>query len=379
MAFGERFSYLGANNYVIRPFQPGDILLIQRLHRQTTKLNAVQSLLQPRSPSWVALTAVNPWNAAKVATCVLRRHGQGLARSGFLQAQKRPGRPEADILALAPALDTPTGHPAVWEKLLSHYLHEVAAQGIQRVYVDAPDQPLPVRTFANVGFQVYQRQTVWRLVASDATSLVETPRAVIRPQQTRDEWGLLRLYSLVTPKTVQAAEGVLGEPTVDPPILHRWFSGELRSLVLLDDGEIAGCIQAAIGRMGIWLELWANTQRPDGLVPRQLLTHALRTLGRPDERRPVYVAVAEHHGGLTPLLTELGFAPFTDQAKMVRPVVQWAVETEPVRTASLEVAHEIAVTVHSIGHRTNAGKMMRRTTLRQGTHHMPGSYRVISH
>ncbi len=367
---------------MIRPFQPGDILLIQRLHRQTTKLNAVQSLLQPRSPAWAALTAVNPWNDAKIATCVLSRNGRSLARSGFLQAQKRSGRPEADILALAPALDTPTGHPAVWEKLLSHYLHDVAAQGIQRVYADAPDQPLPVRTFANIGFQVYQRQTIWRLVAADATNLVDVPHAVIRPQQAKDEWGLLRLYSLVTPKPVQAAEGAFGEVATDPPILQRWFNGDLRSFVLVDNGEIVGCIQAAMGRMGIWLQLWANLQRPDGLIPRQLLGYTLKTLGRPNERRPIYIAVAEHHGGVTPLLAELGFAPFTDQAKMVRPIVQWAVETETVRTPPLEIAHEVAVTIRSIKYCAGAGghaaRTIRRMSMRQGTQRMRSSYRVIS-
>lgn len=367
---------------MIRPFQPGDILLIQRLHRQTTKLNAVQSLLQPRSPSWIALTAVNPWNDAKVATCVLRRNGQSLARSGFLQAQKRPGRPEADILALAPALDTPSGHPAVWEKLLSYYLHDAALQGIQRIYVDAPDQPLPVRTFANVGFQVYQRQTIWRLVASDVIDYSDGPPATIRPQQSRDEWGLLRLYSLVTPKAIQAAEGAFGDTAADPPILQRWFTGEFRSFVLLDGGEIAGCIQAAIGSTGVWLHLWANLQRADGLVPRQLLFYALKALGQLNERRPIYIPVAEHHGGVTPLLTELGFAPFTDQAKMVRPIVQWAMEVEPVRTAPLEVAHEAAVTLQSVKHRTgplsSSPKTVHRAPILHGTDRMVSSYRFIS-
>lgn len=336
---------------MIRPFQPGDIFLIQRLHRQATKLNAVQSLVHPFSPTWAALTAINPWNDAKTVTCVLRRNGHGLARSGFLQAQKRPGRPEADILALAPALDTPSGHPAVWEKLLSHYLHEAAAQGIQRVYADAPDQPLLVRTFANVGFQVYQRQTIWRLIASDMTNYGEAPQATIRPQQPADTWGLLRLYALSTPKAVQGAEGALGDAPASPPILQRWFAGDLRSFVLVENGEIAGCLQVALGRTGIWLQLWANLFRPDVAVPRQLITFALRSLAQPSERRPVYFAVTEYQGGIAPFLTELGFAPFTDQARVVKPIVQWVLENESGRAPQLEVTQEVVATVQSVSHR----------------------------
>ena len=79
--------------------------------------------------------------------------------------QKRPGRPEADILLLAPALDTTWGHPAIWQKLLSHAINEAPHQGLARLYADVPDQPLPVNTFSHVGFRVYTRQTIWRLSA----------------------------------------------------------------------------------------------------------------------------------------------------------------------------------------------------------------------
>ena len=186
--------------------------------------------------------AVNPWDDAKVVTFVLRQNGHGLARAGFLQAQKRAKRAEADILLLAPALDTPTGHPAVWEKLLSHYLHEAMQHAILRVYADVPDQPLLVNTFAHVGFNVYQRQTIWRLIASDGESITEEilPCAgvTVRPQEAADEWGLLRLYDRVTPHSVQVAEGGLGEPPARPPFLERWSSGDTSSIVALAGGEI---------------------------------------------------------------------------------------------------------------------------------------------
>lgn len=336
---------------MIRPFQPGDIFLIQRLHRQTTKLNTVQSLLSPRSPSWAALKAVNPWDDAKVVTFVLRQNGHGLARAGFLQAQKRAKRAEADILLLAPALDTPTGHPAVWEKLLSHYLHEAMNHAILRVYADVPDQPLLVNTFAHVGFNVYQRQTIWRLIAFDVEGSAEDslPGAgvTVRPQEAADEWGLLRLYDRVTPHSVQMAEGGLGEPPARPPFLERWNSGDTSSFVALANGEIAGYLQVISGQMGVWLQLCVDANQPDGSLVKHLLMRGLALTGKDERRLPVYIAVTEQQGGLAALLGDLGFAPFTDQAKMVKPMVQWVIDVEPVRTPVMEISPEAVVTIQS--------------------------------
>ena len=123
---------------MIQPFRLGDTFLIQRLGRQATNLNAVQALLQPRTPASAALTAVIPWGDAKVATFVLKQQGHSLIRAGFIQVQKRPRRPEYDINLLAPALDTPSGHPAIWEKLLSYTISEAAHHQTELLYVDVP-------------------------------------------------------------------------------------------------------------------------------------------------------------------------------------------------------------------------------------------------
>lgn len=69
----------------------------------------------------------------------------------------------AEILCLAPSLDAQEqGHPAIWNKLLSHLIHEAGSLAVNRIYAEAPDQPLLVNTFAAVGFQPYCRQTIWR-------------------------------------------------------------------------------------------------------------------------------------------------------------------------------------------------------------------------
>lgn len=338
---------------MIRPFQPGDTFLLQRLQRQAPKLNVAQSLLQPRSPVWAALTARNPWNHAKVATYVLHQNGHGLARSGFLQAQRRSGRGEVDILLLAPALDTRTGHPAIWEKLLAHCIVEATQGGASRIYADVPDQPLLVNTFGHVGFGAYTRQTVWRLATDEvidnpAAQNQTTQKAVhVRPAQRSDEWELLRLYARVTPKAVQAAEGVLTDTAIRPPILEWWSGGDVQTFVCGDGGgtaeALSGCLRVVRSRTGVWMQLWADAHRADADVAQALLHVGLRAAQAHRRRTPIYMPVREYQAGLGPLLNDLGFAPFADHATMVKHLLQRVVETESVRQHSVEAAHKVVV------------------------------------
>ena len=332
---------------MIRPFEIGDLFLVQRLHRQATKLDIVQALLEPQSTTWAALHTLRPWNDKRQTTYVLRQTGHALARAGLLQAEGGNGQGEAHIVQIAPALDTPRGHPAVWDKLLAHYLHDAAQQGLLRIFADVPDQPLPVTTLAHAGFHVYQRMTIWRLIAQDAGEFLEPVKLMTRPQSREDEWALLRLYSRITPKTVQLAEGAMaaqGSAPSAPPILGGWHDGEMRGYVLLDRGDLVGCVQVAFGRLGTWMRVWTDCSRPDFTCVRQLVRQGLAVMRRGNSRRPLYVGVAEHQGGLASVLTDFGFAPFTDRACMVRQLVQRVVEPELQRVHVREVMPEPAIT-----------------------------------
>jgi len=330
---------------VIRPFQLGDFFLIHSLSRQATKLNASLALAQPYSVLGSALTAVVPWNDAKVATHVLHQRTHAVARNGFLQAQKRPGRPESDILLLAPALDTTHGHPAIWEKLLSHYSSEATQQQIARIYADVPDQPIVVNTLMHVGFRVYTRQTIWRLPAHSLESFAQQVTANIRPQQKKDHWALRRLYAQITPPVVQQAEGLQADSELDPPILDWWQSFPHASYVLEERGEIYGCIRIGYGMRGIWLQIWQDTNQVDNEHIHQLLCFALTEIRRHAiVQLPIYVGVRDYHGGIGSALADYGFAPFTDRAKMAKHLVQWVKSAELVLTPVLEAVPEAVAT-----------------------------------
>lgn len=383
---------LGVQDSVIRIFQPGDMLLLQRLQRQATKLSTVHSLLSPRSALWSASAAaflpMLHWSS--VATYVLKQEGNGMDRAGFLQVQRRAGRPEVDLVLIAPALETRTGHPAIWLKLLSHYINEAIAEnvaapagsGVQRVYADVPDQPLLVQTLSQVGFSVFSRQTVWRLNDWDLTDWRLTQRLEerfpgataargiqVRQVNRQDEWALLRLYALATPRKVQIAEGSFpasvaqNESPLKPPILDWWQGGEVNTLVLEERGEVRACLRVVIADRGVWLQIWGDTLRMETALVAELVCQGLRLVMDRAQRRaqtlPVYTSVRDYQGGLGPVLSEFGFAPVMDHAKMVKQMVQRAVDMEAVRSHNVEVIPEAIVTFKpQRQHRTGASRLV---------------------
>lgn len=337
---------------MIRPFQLGDLFLVHRLGRQATKLNAIQALLYPRSATVAALGAFVPGMGSNVSTFVLRQTRNSLVHAGLIQVQKRTGRPEADILLLAPALDTSWGHPAIWEKLLSYYAQEAARQQIARIYVDVPDQPLLVNTFSQVGFKLYTRQTIWRLThhhtaPNSYPPFNERESCRVLPESRTHEWDLLRLYTQITPEAVQRAEGAIhpdSEQEVKPLILDWWQSGQFSHFVLLEDDEIQGCLLIGRSQHGYWMRLLVDTNRPDTHHIHALLRYGLQILGTNKQHLPIYMGVRDYHGGMSSILTEYGFAPFTDRARMVRHVPAWARQAAPYRMPAVETVGEAVPT-----------------------------------
>ncbi|MEM7531071.1 MAG: hypothetical protein AAF639_02750 [Chloroflexota bacterium] len=406
---------------------------MQRLGRQTTELNIIQSLLQQGQGArahtvlWDSIQAAIPWNDGKITTYILEpranKNGLGTQHStangrngksetnhhehqfnhaGFIQIQKRSGRPESDLLLIAPALDKPWGHPSIWEKLIAYTSQEAAKQGILRLYADLPDQPLPVQTFAQNGFIRYSRQTIWRLPVSRIEPLLSqfeidesTISPAIRGLQKSDEWGLRRLYSQVTPVPVQQAEGSQGGTSsthdrLKPPILEWVYAGSCRTYVLTSlsahnnspntkqnnrshhygrnnktsetrHNTLHGAIQIASAARGIWLRLWVDTHNPDTTAIHELLRYALwsakqQRLYQPfnatsfdgSRSQSLYMGVADYQGGLSSILDEYGFAPFTDRARLVKHVVQGVRVLQRATVPVLQPAAEAIPTPYSV-------------------------------
>lgn len=326
--------------------------------------------MQPHAPVSAALTAVIPWGDAKVMTYVLNQQGHRLARAGFIQLERRPRQPEYHISLLAPALDTPSGHPAIWEKLLSYTIQEAARHRIERIYVDVPDQPLPVSSFAHVGFIAYTRQTIWRLRLQNLASVEGYDEATIRPATDVDAWSLQRLYARVTPVPVQQAECGQRLNAANSPILCAEGQG-CRRYVLVEDGDVTGCLHTVQGRRGAWLRLWVDMSENDGRRLRRLIGFGLKTTWTDAARAPVYIGVSDYHGGLSSVLDEFGFAPFTDRAKMVKHVLAWVKEGVPASLPLLESVGEVATSTYVVDPWTlNEPLPVRRNSVTDGARRM---------
>ncbi len=326
----------------VQPFRVGDALLLQRLRRTATELNMEQALLEPYPVVRTALGSALPWGGNGRFTYMLQQADNGLARAGFAQILQRPGRPEADVIRLAPSLDSPHGHPAIWRKLLVHASQELVTHRILRLYSDPLDQPLLIDTFRQAGFSPYARETIWRLGVAPQ---VQPSPPGIRPQQPEDEWQLRRLYARLTPPPVQQAEGMGAEQNgsqqkVPPPILAWPFPGQLQGFVLEEEGEIRGCVQLIQARRGSWLRLWADTLQPEPEVARQLLAHGLALFAQQARHRHLYTSVREYQGGLASLLSQQGFAPVTDRVKMVKHILQPVREQAGKRLSALEAVRD---------------------------------------
>lgn len=259
---------------------------------------------------------------------------------------RRAERPEAELLWLAPSLDAPNGHPAIWNKLLSHLAHEAGSQGIERIYADVPGQPLLVNTFAAVGFQPFCRQTIWRCFDPGAVMvMVEADvSSAVHPRTNADDWDLLRLYVATVPEPVQSAEGAIGAPEGVAPIVENLRPDLGVTFVVRTAHELVGAFQLLRGAHGTWLQIWIDTLQPDPRNVRTLFSHALTIVTNQQWPTPLYFAASDFQGGLDGLLDELGFAPFRDRVRMVKHVIKWVRESVSNSIPVVEAAGEVAPT-----------------------------------
>jgi len=338
------------SNVSVRAFRLRDVALLIRLQRQGVSLSPEQALVRSRSALWSALLAPFPWHGIGVATYVLRGwDGRRLAH-GVAQMQKRPERPEADLLFLAPALDAHEGAGDIWYRLLGHCGYEAGQFGLQRLFATLPDDAEMLEVFRQACFSLYAKEEIFRL--ERAFRLEGSPdQGLVRPYREADDWALQRLALAYTPRLVQQAEGMMNG---DAPLTRDPGAG--LTFVLARGAEVLGAVQIETGTLGYWLRLYGNPQAVGEM--RALLLHGLSALAAYPPR-PVYCGVRDYQGGARTLLSDLGFRPFATWNRLVRYTVAWAKEPALRATPALERGVEPTMT---IGHAGNG---------RQRERHLP--------
>jgi hypothetical protein len=163
-------------------------------------------------------------------------------------------------------------------------------------------------------------------------------------QAPSDDWALQQLYTQITPAAVQRAHGIGSGDQVAPPILYCWQPGACQRYVLEERGELTGCLQIMYSRRGTWWTLWSDPLQTDGQSIRRLLRYGLRVARSNRLRYPIYIGANDYHGAIGAILTEYGFAPFTDRALMVKHLLHWVHQAAPVSSSALEGVGEAVST-----------------------------------
>jgi hypothetical protein len=298
---------------MIKSFGMRDILLVGNLQKKGTCLDPEIALTRPYSPLRAALSSYFLMQEAGTSTFILEAVDQSNPVQGLAQMRHRRGRPEADVIYLAPSFSTSDEAPTVWHRLLNHLCTRAGQRGIQRLFARLAEDGEEIETFQQVGFSPYTREDVFRL-----TSLPESQqrldRVVMRPQRAVDAWALQRLYANVAPRLVQQAES-LGErgwerSSVDWPLRSR-----SEGYVLEDNGEIVSYLLFSDGRLGHWMRILLHPQAYDRAD--EVIQHGLAFLSH-YPTCPIYCSVREYEGGLRVPLQDWGFEPFGSQAILVK-------------------------------------------------------------
>jgi hypothetical protein len=247
------------------------------------------------------------------STFILDQQDENGRLLGLAQVRIRPGRPERDIVFMAPALETGNGSHAIWQRLLNYLCVQTAESGAFRIYARLPLQSEESQLFKAVGFLEYDQEEIYQLDQGvDRTKI--NPNLELRPQQTSDGWGLQKLYATLTPRAVQNAEG-LAQGQWELP-RRRWGEqGRRYGYVWEAGGELLAALHIRAGKRGYWIRTLLH---PSVLEDSEELCQAALKLTAARPQLPVYFTYRQYEAGWAHTLLNLGFQPLTSQMLLVK-------------------------------------------------------------
>ncbi len=290
-----------------------DLSAVQQLQARGIQLDLERAMLWRHSPLQAALWAHLPFNPISAETLVLDPAGIPRARAiGFAQMRGRRGRPESDIVYLAPALDADSDAVAIWYRLLAECAHQVGARGGQRLFAQVPSGNGIEKVFRQAGFTTYARDEVYCL-ADFPADLAKTN--LLRRQRARDGWNLLRLYSALTPRTVQLAEGMLSPEGQGGKLGDWWDQSRSVGYILEVEGELAGAVRVRRGKSAYWLRFGLHPQAQE---QSDLLLRGALSLLWAAPPLPIFCDVRDYESGMTIALEQAGFRHYQTRSLLVK-------------------------------------------------------------
>ncbi|MBI3943905.1 MAG: hypothetical protein HY326_12885 [Chloroflexi bacterium] len=317
---------------MIRPFGLQDVLLLKVLQRWGTQFDLEGVVLRPHSPLAAALYAGLPLNRENLSTFVLDQSTNHAHKMrGFVQVRTRPGSVEGDVIFLAPSLTHDPDAALAWEQMLEHMVVRQGQRGVQRLFARVPVNDKPATdVFRRVGFGVYVHEHIFR-----TDDLFQSSQEIggiqLRPQNSRDAWGLQRLYCKAAPRLVQQTECL---------VMDNWDSwpvGWLRSkrderYVLESDGEITAYLRVIQGQRGHWLKLLIH---PEAYEHAQDVLRWGLSIISDWAPRPVYCSVRSYETAVQDALLSTGFWHYVSRSLMVKHTTVRSRESVRNRMAAL--------------------------------------------
>lgn len=309
-----------------------DWIAILRLQQRGVQLDFERAVLWPHTPLQAALTTHVPFSPIGAETLVLYPSGSPRARAlGFAQMRMRRGRPEADVTFLAPALEAGADAVTIWYRLLAECTQTLGARGYQRLFAQIPLGSGSEDVLRQAGFNPYAREDIFCLCRLPTTT--SAPARLLRRQRAHDGWNLLRLYTELTPRSVQMIEGMLYPEGQGGKLGEWWDQARGAGYVLEKEGELAGAVRVQRGRSAYWLRFGLS---PHALEYAEELVRGALALLWAASPQPIYCSVREYESGIANALQAVGFEHRQTRCLLVRHIAVRIKETIPKRLHVLE-------------------------------------------
>ena len=308
---------------MIKTFQLQDVRAVVNLQKQGHILDLIERLVHPRSPLQSALLAKMLPAMPVTSTFVLDFSDNDEHHWGLVQTRSRPGRPEQDVIFLAPSLEHGDGSHAVWQRLLAHVCVKAGEAGHHRIYARFDRERDEAQVFRNVGFAAYAEEEIFCLRPDHFPTKMRDTLG-LRKQTTADSWSLQRLYAAVTPRGVQIAEGLAQGQWQ----LNKYFLGERDrryGYVWEREGEILGVLHIRAGKAGYGFRVLVHPDADDQVGPLiqaglSIINQANQTLRRSlnKSNKPIYSSLRTYQLELGHVLGDYGFQKIASQVVMVK-------------------------------------------------------------
>ena len=213
------------------------------------------------------------------------------------QFRYRPGEVNAHIVYLAPTLEDGEDD-TIWLHMLDAMAEQAGKNGAHTLVGEVELSHRLFETMRRAGYAVYSRQVIWR---RDPVTAAADPDAVsVVPESADDQIGISALLGCTIPRILQS---VMGPST------------EMQGLVYRKDGQIEAYLAYSEGKHGVYLMPYLH---PEVLSEASdIIASALAQIER-CRRLPIYICVRGYQGWLENAMRDLGFAPWLEQAVMVK-------------------------------------------------------------